>query len=149
MTNIVRVGVACIIKKQPNLILIGQRKGSHGVSKIQLPGGHLEFGEQWEQCCAREVKEETGLEVSHSSFFACTNDYMEQDGKHYITIFMLAELKDPEQEPQNLEPHKNEFWRWIEWDELRSNEQYKDNLFLPLHNLVNRVDQPSPFTNLN
>ena len=44
------------------------RLGSHGAGTYALPGGHLEMGESWEACAAREVLEETGLEVSGLRF---------------------------------------------------------------------------------
>lgn len=43
------------------------RKGSHGDGEWALPGGHLEMGESFEQCAVREVEEETGIMVRHSS----------------------------------------------------------------------------------
>ena len=107
--------------------------------------GHLEFGEEWNQCVEREVMEETGLSVSHIKLFAVTNDIMiTTDNKHYITIFMTCETTDPDQEPENRESHKNEFWKWINWSDLRS-DSYNDRLFLPLQHLVFREDQPDPF----
>ncbi len=145
---IVRVGLACILIKKPNLVLIGKRavksasSSHHGQSKIQLPGGHLEFGESWEQCCAREVKEETDIDISRSTLFHVTNDVMVQDKKHYITVFMLAEVN--EEEPKNMEPHKNEYWRWVTWHDLRHDAEYRDNLFMPLHQLVHGTDK-DPF----
>jgi 8-oxo-dGTP diphosphatase len=138
MQQQVRVGVACIIKKQQddidtNCVLIGKRRSSHGASKIQLPGGHLEFGEELEQCVRREVMEETGLNVHNIKMFTLTNDIMKEDNKHYVTIFMTCELVCNSDEAQNLESHKNEFWKWIEWNELI---HYGDQMFLPLYNVV-------------
>jgi 8-oxo-dGTP diphosphatase len=84
-----RVGVAVFVIKDDH-ILIGKRIGSHGAGTLQLPGGHLEFGEEWIECARREVLEETGLDVSacKMSFFHATNDVFEN--KHYITIFMVC-----------------------------------------------------------
>ena len=62
MSNVVRVGVAVIIKHQ-NTILLGERIGAHGANTWATPGGHLEFGESVEQCAIREVFEETGLKL--------------------------------------------------------------------------------------
>lgn len=55
-----------------------------------MPGGHLEFGESFENCATREILEETGLTVQNARFLTATNDVMEDEGKHYVTIFMGA-----------------------------------------------------------
>ena len=57
---------------------------------LALPGGHLEFGESFENCAVREVLEETGLTIQNVRFLTATNDVMEEEGKHYVTIFMGA-----------------------------------------------------------
>jgi 8-oxo-dGTP diphosphatase len=53
-----------------------------------LPGGHLEFGESFETCAARETLEETGLRIQDVRFLNATNSIMKAENKHYITIFM-------------------------------------------------------------
>jgi 8-oxo-dGTP diphosphatase len=63
VTNLApRVGVGVIVLRN-GLVLLGRRIGSHGAGSWALPGGHLEFGESVEQCAAREVLEETGLDI--------------------------------------------------------------------------------------
>lgn len=65
---------------------------------LQLPGGHLECGESFEECAARECEEETGLilDVAAISFLTATNDIFPPDehgqSKHYVTIFTIAQL---------------------------------------------------------
>ena len=63
----VRVGVATFLfhptQQNPPKFLVGKRKGSHGAGTYALPGGHLDFGESFEGCAAREIWEETGLRV--------------------------------------------------------------------------------------
>lgn len=83
-----RVGVAVFVIKG-SCVLVGKRCGSHGKGTIQLPGGHLDFGEEWDQCAIREVLEETGLDISRyrPNLFHVTNDVFE--GMHYVTIFMV------------------------------------------------------------
>lgn len=60
-----------------------------------LPGGHLEFGETFEQCAIREIAEETGLEIEDVRFLTATESMMKwQDREwHYVTIFMTAFAK--------------------------------------------------------
>lgn len=36
-------------------------------------------------------------------------------GKHYITIFMQAEIDADAQAVRNMEPNKCEGWSWIPW----------------------------------
>lgn len=57
------VGVGVLIFNDKKQMLLGKRKGSHGAGTWCNPGGHLEFGESFEQCAIREVEEETGLKI--------------------------------------------------------------------------------------
>lgn len=82
-----RVGVGVFIWKDGKFIM-GQRLGSHGAETWSLPGGHLEFGETWQDAAVREALEETGLKVDNPRFLALTNDIFELDQKHYVTIWV-------------------------------------------------------------
>lgn len=65
-----------------------------------LPGGHLEFGENFEACAARETLEETGLETTDVRFLTATNNVMTDDDAHYVTIFMTARIGGQKTEPE-------------------------------------------------
>jgi 8-oxo-dGTP diphosphatase len=67
---------------------------------IQLPGGHLDYGESFLACAERETLEETGLHIRAIKVVAVTNDVFEQEKKHYITIFVRCEMVDESAEPQ-------------------------------------------------
>ncbi|KAF9632281.1 putative nudix protein [Lasiodiplodia theobromae] len=140
-----RVGVGVFILNDKNQFIIGKRKGSHGAGTWALPGGHLEFGEGFEECAARETMEETGLETTDVRFFTATNSVFTDIGAHYVTIFMTARISGEKTEPENLEPEKCEMWKWVDWEELRTMaEKFKSagdeasKLFLPLVNLFDQ-----------
>jgi 8-oxo-dGTP diphosphatase len=109
-----KVGLGVIIVRDGK-VLLGKRKGALASGTYAFPGGHLEFGESWEDCVAREVREETGMKVVNSKFVAVTNDIFEKEGKHYITIFMMAECLG---KPKVMEPDKCEGWSWFSWNKL-------------------------------
>ena len=124
--RIPRVGTAVIIQKN-NEVLLGMRINAHGAGTWACPGGHLEFMESWEDCVRREVKEETGLELGKVKFYTATNDIFQDEGKHYITLFLDGEYIGGE--PKLLEPNKCEDWRWFRQNNLPR------NLMIPLKNL--------------
>jgi len=120
------VGVAVIVKKDGK-ILLGKRKGSHGEGDWAFPGGHLELNESIETCIERELSEEVGITVKNIQKYHFTNDIFENEGKHYITLFMTADYDSGE--VCLLEPEKCERWDWFDWNSL------PQNLFLPIQNL--------------
>ncbi|KAK0123365.1 hypothetical protein ONS96_010357 [Cadophora gregata f. sp. sojae] len=145
----VRVGVGVFILESSSespsnpSFLIGKRIGSHGAGTYALPGGHLEFGETPEECAAREVLEETGLKISNIKFSTATNDVMEKDEKHYITLFVVGVRDDVSQVPEVLEKEKCEGWEWLRWEELVAlverdgkGDEMERRLFIPLLNMV-------------
>ncbi|KAL8804021.1 MAG: hypothetical protein Q9182_002812 [Xanthomendoza sp. 2 TL-2023] len=121
----VRVGVGAFILEstsqqslQNPRFLIGKRINAHGAGAWATPGGHLEFGETPESCAAREVLEETGLKVTNVEFLTATNDFMPNDNKHYITLFVVCVRENDGEEPQIMEPDKCEAWEWASWEDL-------------------------------
>ena len=154
------VGVFVFRSASSNAFLLGKRLGSHGAGKANclvnvimgsdtkllgtfaLPGGHLEYGETFEQCAAREVEEETGLQLEGSSvnFITATNTVFPETHKHYVTIFMTAIAK-PEAGGQEaiaklMEPTKCEGWFWHTFTEMRKMPAGGAELFQPLHSLM-------------
>lgn len=127
------MGVGVIIIKDGK-ILLGKRKNAHGGGGWCYPGGHLEYGESWEECSCRETMEETGIAIKNLRFGAVTNDVFEDEQKHYITICMVADFAFGE--VKLMEPDKCEQWNWFEWENL------PQPLFLPIQNLLKQNFNP-------
>lgn len=125
--SIVRVGVGVFIFKDGKF-LMQQRQGAHGAGTWSVPGGHLEFGESFEETARREVLEETGLEITNVRFGAVTNDNFVEEGKHYVTVWMISDWKNGE--PRITEPDKCLKQEWRSFDNLPS------PLFLPWNQLL-------------
>ncbi len=133
MDQFPKVGIAAIVIKDGR-VLMHQRKNAHGDGTWSFPGGHLEFGESWEECAKRETLEEAGIGIVNVRFGTVTNDIFEKEGKHYITIFMLADWKSGE--PVVMEPDKCDGWEWVEWGRMPSPR------FLPIENLLKAGYRP-------
>ncbi len=127
------VGIGVIVLRD-NMVLLGKRKAAHGAGTWQFPGGHLELGESMEECARREVLEETGMRIMNIRFATATNDMFKEEGKHYITLSMLADWDSGE--PSVMEPEKSESWQWFRWEEL------PEPLFLPIQNLLKQGFMP-------
>lgn len=100
----------------------------------------LASGESFEECAAREVKEETGLDVEKTEFLTVTNNIFSEHAKpvHVVCIFMRAVLTDPRQVAQNLEPEKCGGWDWYDWNSLPK------PLFGPLDTMIQGGFNPFP-----
>lgn len=128
-----KVGVGVMVLKNGQ-VLLGKRKNAHGDGAWSFPGGHLEFGEAWADCAARETLEETGVAIKNLRFGTVTNDIFPIEGKHYITLYMVSDYDSGEVTLR--EPEKCERWEWFSWDQL------PEPLFIPIENLLKQNFKP-------
>ena len=121
MQEIIRVGIGVMVLKG-NSVLLGHRIGrdTGGIYEPDswcLPGGKQEYGETILEGAAREVKEETNLDVNRLTIFGAADDI--QPGKHFVTLWVLAE--DAGGDLRVMEPDKQDEWRWFALDALPQN----------------------------
>ncbi len=109
-----RVGIGVLIFKKGK-VLLGKRKGAHGVGEYGGPGGHLDFGEGFEECAKRETFEETGIKIKNIRFI-CLSNIKKYQGKHYVDIGLKADWASGN--PKVMEPEKCENWDWYDLKNL-------------------------------
>lgn len=89
------VGVGAVAVKNGKILLV-KRAFDPGAGKWSIPGGLVEVGEKLSEACARETREETGIEVEILELINVF-DMIERDddGKvkyHYVLVDFLAKL---------------------------------------------------------
>lgn len=121
-----KVGIGVLIIREGK-ILLGERLSSHGAGSWQIPGGHLEHGDTFEDTARREVEEETGLtDISEPEFVCVINDRVYE--KHFVTIGMQVAWQSGE--PYAAEPEKSRNWQWFSPEEL------PETIFLPSKGVI-------------
>ncbi|MFA6050194.1 MAG: NUDIX domain-containing protein [Candidatus Paceibacterota bacterium] len=112
MENVTKVGVGVMIWKDGK-VLLGKRlnENDHVPFQYAFPGGHLEYGESFEECCCRETLEETGMTIKNIRFVLVGN-VTNLGPRHYIQIGFVADWESGE--PQTMEPDKCEGWEWVD-----------------------------------
>ncbi len=107
------IGIGVVVEKDSK-ILVGKRLSGHGAGTYQIPGGHLEHGETFEECSQREVMEETGLTIGTLTLVSISNDIAYE--KHYVSLGMHATW-------ESGIPHAHEIeiaseWNWVDPHQL-------------------------------
>lgn len=114
--SMVRVGVGAVVRRSDGALLLVRRRGVHGDGTWSTPGGHLDFGESPEACAVREAAEETGVTATNARVVGHTNDLMPEDGRHYVTIWVL--LDHVAGDGEALATHELDDVRWFARDAL-------------------------------
>jgi 8-oxo-dGTP diphosphatase len=130
----VRIGVTVIVMWDKK-ILLARRTGSHGEGTWDTPGGHLEPGERVIDCALRETFEETNLRLDTKKIteLGFTEDFFEDQKKHYISCVVACEVDGAIAKPRQNEPHKfTTEWLWFETANL------PQPLFIPVLNALEK-----------
>jgi 8-oxo-dGTP diphosphatase len=117
MTDSRRVGAGIgVMLLKEGKVLLGRRLTSEldGSESWTMPGGHIEFGETFEETTKREVLEETAIIVRSVRVLCVNNEKTER--AHYVTVGTIAESFVGE--PKVMEPDTITEWRWFQIDKL-------------------------------
>jgi len=87
-----RVGSAVIVRDEANRILLGKRNKDPQRGSWILPGGKIHAFESIAEAAARELQEETGLEIEvHKQFQVY--EIIDPPNEHRIVIYSWARVR--------------------------------------------------------
>ncbi len=85
-------GVVVIIEQDGSVLLGKRTAGSFQMGKWCLPGGFIEFDEDYILSAIREVKEETNLEIEIKSVLNVSSNFLSPD-LHTLVVTLVAQVK--------------------------------------------------------
>lgn len=118
-----RPSIYGIIIQKGKILLSRQWEG------YDFPGGGIELGETHEKALIREVKEETGFEVSVGKLVFCTDSFFKMPFTgtfvHSILIYYLCRIKSGKISTEFFDDLEKEYVKEPEWVDLNKVNQIK------------------------
>ncbi|HEV7685312.1 MAG TPA: NUDIX domain-containing protein [Acidimicrobiia bacterium] len=94
------VAVGAVVRRGDEILLIRRGRGT-AVGQWAIPGGRVEFGEGLKDAVAREVREETALDVKVGRFLGWAERMGDDPAPyHYVILDFAAEPMDPAATPR-------------------------------------------------
>jgi 8-oxo-dGTP pyrophosphatase MutT (NUDIX family) len=87
-------------------------------SVFEIPGGHIDFGEDIVAGLQREIMEEFGMRISVGDAFAAFTYTNEVKGSHSAEVVYFATFADPIEQIE-LHPEDHSEYRWISEDQIK------------------------------
>lgn len=107
---------AAVVKRDQTFLLAKRPMNKAFPGKWEFPGGKLESGERPDECMAREIKEEFGVEpVGIAPFCSWEFDYKRPDGKLFRFYSFFCSLPEA---VFRLTAHDE--IRWVSLEEMAS-----------------------------
>ena len=117
----------CMLRRADGKVLVLNRRDPDW-GGLTFPGGHVEPGESMVDSVVREMREETGLTVSHLRLVG-TKSWMQADGSRYLVLLYTA----ADHEGELLDSEEGDV-RWMTIDEMRAGQMVEGmELFLRVY----------------
>lgn len=100
--------VGAVVQHNENVLLLQRPEDDFMGGIFELPSGKVEAGESLDVALIREVKEETGLDVSEIRDYLGTFDYLSGSGKKSRQFNFVIDVSSPE--PVQLQEHDAYQW---------------------------------------
>jgi ADP-ribose pyrophosphatase YjhB (NUDIX family) len=82
--------VSVVVVNEGKILLVRHRKGTRHY--WVLPGGRLEYGETFNECAVRELKEETGLDIEVERFLFISEAIAPDRSRHIVNVYLKAKV---------------------------------------------------------
>ena len=123
-------------------ILLVTRGKNPFAGKLAFPGGFVNYGENPEHCCIRELKEETELEAKNIELLTVRGDPNRDPRRHVVTIVYIINV-EPDAKPKGGDDAKD-----AQFYDLKSIiEKEKDNMSFDHYSIIEELVQKK-FMNL-
>ena len=99
--------------------------------------------ESWNDCCKREVKEETNLDIADVSFLTAINSRYEYADRHFVDCFFWTHKCGGELKV--TEPDKCSEWKWFSVKDIPN----KSKTFLDLRSIFAHEMENCPYSGYN
>lgn len=108
------IGVHAVIEDRGKILVLRRAPSmTYKPGTWDLPGGHLAADETFEEGLAREVAEETGLEIMIDHLLGAN-----KAPGPYVQLLFACRLAGPQREV-TLQAHEHAQWRWVTRGEIR------------------------------
>ncbi len=79
-----------VVNDDKKILLVRHRKGTR--TYWVLPGGRLEYGEAFNECAVRELKEETGLDIAVGKIVFLSEAIAPDRSRHIVNIYVTGNV---------------------------------------------------------
>jgi nucleoside triphosphatase len=134
-----RPSVYGIILNQGKIVTMRNKSNN----KIWFPGGGMEIGEKMEDALKREVKEETGLEITMDKLLLFKENFFYyqpfDNAYHAFLFFFLCKTENSDLIDDNLvDDHESKTPRWTDIKEIKKEDisDLSDDIYAVLESLI-------------